>query len=431
MRILVLGGYGLIGLPVARRLAAAGHQVTGLGRTVASAREAHPDIAWIERDIARLTDPGDWRPMIEGMDAVVNCSGALQDGPRDKLQALQSDAMKALFEGCRDAGTAIVVQISAVGVSQHAATPFIRTKTEADTALMESDLSWIVLRPGLVIAPAAFGGTAAIRALASFPVVVPLFAGDPPIQTVSVGDVADAVLAGIEGRVPLRGIYDLVEDQAYPLGDVVATFRSWLGLPPAPILKLPSSIGRAVFAIGDALGWLGWRSPLRTTAFVQLNAGVQGDPEPWADAVGHRLSSLRETLGHLPSTVQERWFARLWLLKPVVIATLALFWLASGVVGILHRSAAAAVLTDRGLDLAPALLLVLAGSGLDLVLGAAILFRRATKTAALGMVAVTVLYLLAGTVLAPELWLDPLGAYVKTVPGAVLALVALAVAEER
>jgi hypothetical protein len=47
------------------------------------------------------------------------------------------------------------------------------------------------------------------------------------------------------------------------------------------------------------------------------------------------------------------------------------------------------------------------------------------------MIAVTLAYLLGAALLAPDLWLDPLGAMVKSVPAMVLALVGLAVLEER
>src|SRR3712207_7866036 len=43
------------------------------------------------------------------------------------------------------------------------------------------------------------------------------------------------------------------------------------------------------------------------------------------------------------------------------------------------------------------------------------LFRSTHRAAALGMVAATLAYLAAGTLIAPELWLDPLGAFVKTI----------------
>ena len=431
MRILVLGGYGLIGAAVLVRLVAAGHAVAGLGRSVAAARRRYRDATWLEQDIASLAEPQDWRPLLADVDAVVNCSGALQDGARDDVQTVQSVAMQALFQACAQAGVRKIVQVSAVGATRQASTLFMRSKAEADAALAGYDLDWVILRPGLVLAPAAYGATALLRALASVPLVTPLLDGGQPIQTVHVDDVAEAVLLAVEGRVPARASYDLVEDAPHTLAGIVAAWRKRLGYAEAPVVALPRRLGLLAFRLGDALGALGWRSPLRSTALRQVEAGVTGDPAAWTRASGHRLASLEKSLRRLPADVQERWFGRLWLLKPVVIATLSLFWMASGLVGLARFDAAIAVLTDHGIGPAAALGAVAAGIALDLALGVAILFRRCMPGAALAMVAATMAYLLAGSVIAPDLWADPLGPYVKAIPGAVLALVAAALAEER
>ncbi|MEZ0171581.1 SDR family oxidoreductase [Microvirga sp. TS319] len=431
MHVLVLGGYGLIGHPVVSRLLESGHQVTGLGRSVSLARRICPGADWVERDIASLTHLQDWLPILSGIQIVVNCSGALQDSPRDNLQALQADAVKALFEACRIAGCARVVQVSAVGVSRDADTAFLRTKAEADEALMTSDLEWFVLRPGLVIARAAYGGTALIRALASFPFILPMLQEREPIQTVGVDDVADAVLACVEGHVEARTAYDLVETQVHSLKEIVLAFRSWLGFPPVRTVPVPRVIGQAIFKIGDAVSFLGWRPPVRTTVLRQLATGVRGNPEAWLRASGRLPSSLSTILSHMPANAQERWFARLWLLKPPIVVTLSMFWLASGIVGLIEMERAAAILTQRGLGAELARAAVLGGGMVDIVLGTLLLVRSLHKTAAFGMIMVTLAYLVAGTALTPDLWLDPLGAFVKTPPGAVLALVALAIADER
>ena len=47
------------------------------------------------------------------------------------------------------------------------------------------------------------------------------------------------------------------------------------------------------------------------------------------------------------------------------------------------------------------------------------------------MVLLSPAYLVAATALTPTLWLDPLGPLVKVVPSIVLALVALAILDER
>ena len=66
-------------------------------------------------------------------------------------------------------------------------------------------------------------------------------------------------------------------------------------------------------------GLLGWRSPARATALAQLSAGVVGDPSPWTSATGIKPRSLDAILAERPASVQDRWFARLYWLKPVAI----------------------------------------------------------------------------------------------------------------
>ena len=99
-KVLVLGGYGLIGEAVIGRLLGDGHQVTGLGRDIGEAARRWPAVRWIAADMARLLAAGDWLPIVAGMDAVVNAAGALQDGPRDSFDAIHRGSVVALVAAC-------------------------------------------------------------------------------------------------------------------------------------------------------------------------------------------------------------------------------------------------------------------------------------------------------------------------------------------
>ncbi|MEO3472609.1 SDR family oxidoreductase [Roseomonas sp. CAU 1739] len=433
LRILVLGAYGLIGSAVVDRLAAASHAVTGLGRNVASAARARPHITLVARDIAACVRPEDWALVISGMDVAVNCAGALQDGRRDDVRAVQETAMLALWQACAAAGTRCVVQVSAAGAAADAPTLFMRSKAAADAALARLDLGWVVLRPGLVWAPTAYGATALLRALAAWPawLPLPLPFSDARLQTVGVGDVADAVLAAAEGRLPDRRQYDLVEAESHSLAALVIALRGWSGRRPLRIWPAPAALAHVAGRICDLLGRLGWRAPLRSTALAEIARGVLGDPAAWAAANGRPVASLAETLRRHPATVQERWFGRLWLLRPVLVAGLAAFWLASGAIALARPEAAAAVLTARGLAEAPACAFVVGGAAVDLALGALVLLRRTMPLAAFGMLATSAGYLLGGTLLAPDLWADPLGPLVKVLPAMLPAAALLALAEDR
>ncbi|NMJ40167.1 SDR family oxidoreductase [Roseomonas sp. JC162] len=433
MRILVLGAYGLIGATVAERLAGAGHTVTGFGRQVGAAALARPHIAWIAGDIAALTQPADWAPVIAGMEVVVNCAGALQDGLRDDVQAVQDTAMRALWQACAASGVRRVIQVSAAGAAPDAPTLFMRSKAAADAALAGQDLDWVVLRPGLVWAPTAYGATALLRALAAWPrrLPLPLPLAGARVQTIGVEDLADAVLDAAEGRVAARATYDLVEAESHSLAGIVTALRAWSGRPAARIVPAHSSLARIVGRACDLLGRLGWRAPLRSTAIVELARGVRGDPKAWLAAGGRPVRAFAETLRRGPATLQDRWFGGLWLMRPLLIAVLAGFWCASGAIALAQPGAAAAVLVARGMSEASALSVVLGGAVLDVALGSLVLLRRTMPFAARGMVLTSLAYLVGGTIVAPDLWADPSGPLMKVVPAMLPAAMLLALADER
>lgn len=431
MRILVLGAYGLIGQEIARRLSATGHEVTGLGRSARLGRRLMPGIGWIEADLARMRAPADWVAHIEGFDAIVNAAGALQDGAKDDVAAVQQHAIVALIAACEAAKVGRFVQISAPGVAPDSDTPFMRTKAIADAALRASRLDWTILRPGLVIGPNAYGGTVLLRMLAAIPFAQILVLGNRTVRIVGLGEVAQAVLDAIAGAIPSRQSFDLVSSERYRLSEVVTQMRAWLGLPPARFsLLLPDGVGFALARLADLTGWAGWRSPLRSTALKVLARGIDGDPEPWAEATGRRLPGLEETLATMPATRQERSFAKTQLVFPLLVGTLVTFWLVSGLIGLWQLREAMVVLPGW---IPPwvAAALVIGGAVIDIAIGIGFLLRRLLPAAAVASIAVSLSYLAAATWLTPGLWADPLGPLVKIFPAMALALAVLAQSDER
>jgi hypothetical protein len=290
----------------------------------------------------------------------------------------------------------------------------------------------VILRPALVIAPEAWGGTALLRAGAAVPVVALRVFPAAPIQTVSVFDVAEAVARAAAGEIAPRTLADLTEDTPRPFAEVVEAVRAWQGFAPwRHRIDVPAGVLRLAAWCGDGLGWLGWRPPLRSTALSVLGGGIVADPRAWIAAGGAPCRDLAATLAVIPGTLQERWFARLYLLLPAAIAVLAAFWLSTGIVTLVRFDTAHALLADYGLPDGAASAVVLAGSVADIVLGLLVLVRRFAQRACLAMAALSLGYLAAATVLAPQLWADPLGPLLKVLPAIMLALVAAALVGER
>jgi uncharacterized protein YbjT (DUF2867 family) len=429
MRVLVPGAYGLIGAAVAARLVREGHAVTAAGRDAVAGRRL--GMPFLAADFNRLTEAAAWRPLLANIDAVVNCVGVLQSGLRDDAQRVHVTATTALFAAC-EAARIKVVHISAIGAQEDGPTEFARGKAAAERDLARRDLDWAILRPALVLAPSAYGGSAMLRAIAAFPGVTPLIAGESRIQTVSVEDVAETVAFCLRPGAPGRVTWDIAHPQVHSLREIVGAMRDWLGFPRRTAIAVPDGAARAIGFLADAVGLLGWRSPARTTAIRQLAAGVVGNPAAWQAATGIAPMSLADIFAARPASVQDRWFARLYLFKPVAIVGLAAFWLATGLIALGPArvwATAEMIATGAPPDVANAT--VVWGAWFDVAMGLLLCVRPLARATLVVMIVATFGYLAAGTVLAPHLWFDPLGPLTKIVPMLVATALTLAIIDER
>ncbi|CUK12395.1 short chain dehydrogenase [Ruegeria denitrificans] len=428
--VLVLGAYGFIGAAVTRSLQAEGAHVAAFVRNLKTGAKVLPDVTQVQGDLRTCLRPEDWAAHLERVDCVVNCAGALQDGPADDLETVHHNAIAALGQACAQRSIA-VVQISAIGADTDAETDFMRTKATGDAALRACDVPLWIFKPGLVIGQSDYGGTALLRMLAAVPFVQPIAYPQAPVQCVGMPDLCHAVTGALVDEIP-QGTYDLVEDMPAVLSDVLAATRSWLGFPEAQFsIIVPPVITRLVARGADALGHLGWRSPLRSNAMTVMGDGVVGDPEPYRAATGQKLAPLPQIYAGLICSREHRLAARMSLLMPLVVAVLSLFWLLSGLFGLVGLPKATSVLTGVGWSTGMAVASVLFWSFVDIALGLAILWRPWAARACLAQVAVAIFYLPAASFTVSGLWLDPLGPLIKTLPAMTLSLVAWPLLQSR
>ena len=430
MRILVTGATGLIGSAVVAHLCREGYDVTGVARSVARARQRLPQCSWVPLDIAAAVSPQTWIPLLAGIDAVVNCAGVLQDGPSDNVAGVHEHGMTALFSACETLGTRRFIQISAIGVDRETPTAFSRTKRRGDEALMSCDLDWVVLRPSIVIGRAAFGGSALFRGLAALP-VLPVIPGTGPLRTVQLDDLVRTVLFFLREGAPNRVVLEITAPPDLSFTEIVGLFRRWLGWRKAHLVAMPRWAANLMFQLGDAVGLLGWRPPVRSTARAEITRGATGDPAPWTRITGIEPRGLAEALAAEPAGVQERWFAGLFLLKPLIFLVFSLFWITTGLICLgPGYMAGVAIMAENGAG-ALAGPVVIAGAVADIAIGLAIAWRRTTRVGLWAALLIALIYIAVGTLLQPALWFDPLGRLVKVLPILVLNAVALAILEDR
>jgi uncharacterized protein YbjT (DUF2867 family) len=433
-KILVLGASGLIGRFVTDDLRARGCETIGVARAfAASQRSSALDL---EMSVMSMASSALARLLRDrAIDVVVNCLGVLQDGPGSSTRDVHRDFVARLLQAISDSGRAIrLIHISIPGAVDQDRTAFATTKREAEWLIAASGIAHAILRPGLVIAPSAYGGSAMVRALAAFPFDLPAAEAATPFQPVAVEDIAETIawLAANDDAKTKAVTWDLMQPQKISLGGVIDQFRFAFGTAHWTHIRMPVFLLDLGARLGDLASHLGWLPPMRSTAIAELRRSVTGDPAPWISATGIVPKTIAQVVGQRSATIQDKWFARLFLIKALVIASLVLFWSASGFIAlVISFPATKAILAEHGFPrwlVAP-----FAGitSLMDISIGALIAFRR---TCAIGLIAGMLLsigYMVGTALLTPDLWIEPLGALVKTGPAIVLMLVALLTLDNR
>jgi class 3 adenylate cyclase len=265
-----------------------------------------------------------------------------------------------------------------------------------------------------------------LRGIAAFPGVVPVVRADARMQVIGLDDLAETVARALAPDAPAKTVWEVAHPQVHRLADIVAAIRFWLGFPPRRVLALPDAFARAVAAVADALGFLGWRSPARTTSFAQLTAGVIGDPSRWMAETGIAPKSLDQILAARPTSVQDRWFARLYLLKPLAILGLAI----ATIVPNAERLAAYLGIGSSSFGGRP-MLFAAASSVVALLAGLSLAVRPAARCALLVLLALTLLQL-AGLRFRPSItFVGLLDVVAFTLPMVLLILFTLGILDDR
>jgi uncharacterized protein YbjT (DUF2867 family) len=389
-----------------------------------------PFVQWVRLDLRDAVSEAAWLPPLKNVDAVVNCAGVLQDSHRDSTIAAHVIGPGALYRACGIAGVRKVIHISAIGVDRETPTAFSQSKWEGDKALMASTLNWVILRPSVVLGRGAYGGSALFRGLAALPIIPSI--GGGKLQVVQLDDLVGTVAFFLRPEAPARVAVEIAGPDRLAFDDVVASYRAWLGWPPARHIQVPGWLLSVAYRLGDLAGRLGWRPPVRSTSGREMARGAIGDPAEWTALTGIVPRSLKAALNAEPATVQEKWFARLYLLKPLALGVLSLFWIVTAFISLGPGwDTGMSLLREGGLAGQAAAATIIAGALADLLIGLGIAWRRTARAALWSALVLSLAYLVIATLLLPRLWIDPLGPLLKGWPVLALNLLLLAIIEER
>jgi len=419
MRVLVCGATGCIGRAVVHALRSRGHAVIEGARAALDGRRA------LHVDYMQPRAPEAWAAALRSsrIDAVVNCVGILMASRHQSFERVHTAGPIELFRGAVLAGVQRVVQVSALGVRGDAdtlSTPYLHSKLLADDALASLPIDWAVLRPSLVYGPGS-QSAALFATLASLPVISLPGRGAQPVQPIHVYELAEAIAQLIERPGEVRAVHELGGPQALSYREMLAQYRTALGLGDALWLPLP-------MPLMHAMAWLAEAMPQKVFCRDTIRLLERGSV-PIDNAAPRLLGRAPTSMAHgLAISAPEPLVDLRVHLSPAMAAAargaLAFMWLYTAFISALlpQQSGVLALLARCGFEGRWGLVALVLSCALNVTLGVLGLRRVTPQVQALQVAAVAG-YTVTAAFNMPELTLDHCGPLVKNLP--VLALIML------
>jgi uncharacterized protein YbjT (DUF2867 family) len=214
--ILLTGATGNIGSALLGRLTERGERVRCLVR---DPRRLGADRVRVQITLGDLSDPASFRNALRGVDTVVHLAAAIRDQPRASIEELNGVATSRLVRAARHADVERFLFFSAMGATLNSRSRFFRAKALAEKAVEESGLDNLIFLPSIVYSPGD-PWTKLLQTLSYLPAMPISGSGRARYQPIAADDVADAVMATLDGRADGRRRIELAGPEELSYDDI-------------------------------------------------------------------------------------------------------------------------------------------------------------------------------------------------------------------
>ncbi len=428
MRILITGANGFIAREIIARLSLANHEIIACVHNQLLENVPHSRVFRV--DFTKAITPDHWLKHLNDVDAVINCVGVFQTAKEKTMWNIHYDAPKALFDACVLRGIKKIIQISALGVDK-VDVPYAKSKLALDEYLQTLAIDSTIIRPGLVYGKGSYGGSSLFRGLAGFPFVIPLPGKATQLQQpVHVDDLTCIV----EKSLLLHGkqLLTAVGEEQLSAKNLLLKLRSWLGFRKAFTFSVPDLF----IKIGAKIGNLLPNSPLSETGVKMMtvdNIASEAEIKNLEKITQLKPRGFTQGLNGMVSSVQDRWHARLFFLRPLLRLSIAFIWIFSGIISVLPISAPMSfdLMNQANIPVSLQSFVLYFFSVLDILLGLATLLNYRLLLTGFLQCTVVVMYTIVISILLPNFWLHPFAPIAKNIPIVVATLIMMALESER
>lgn len=313
--ILVTGSSGFLGRNVVKALRTRGESVRCLVRS--PSRAGIITSYGVELAYGDILDPASLKDAMKGVDAVAHLVAIIRERGRSTFDLINRQGTANVVAAAREADVRHVVHVSAIGVQENPAYPYLNSKWQGEQEVINGGVGYTIIRPSILFGP----GDEFINTLAgvvrAFPVVPVAGNGRVRFQPISVEEVG-GIVSTVAGNPRFTGrIIEVGGPDHLSYNEILDIISRTLGVKRLK-LYLSARLMRAMTRVMEKV----LPNPPATTSQLEMlsldnvtdldsvERNFRMKPRPLAGSIGYirdasRLDSFRIALGFTPRRMRD------------------------------------------------------------------------------------------------------------------------------
>ena len=293
MKVLVTGGSGVVGQSTVVALIRRGHTVRLLSRGAAEDAKGFPP--GVEAWPGDILSPASLAGAADGCQAVMHLVGIVSEKPPAMTFArVNVEGTQAMVSEARRAGCRRFIYVSSLGADR-GASPYHRSKMEAETIVSAFSPEWVIVRPGAVYGPGDETLSLLLRMVRTLPMVPSIGDGSQRMQPVWHEDLAAGLAVAVDHPAIAAKVLEVGGAEVVTLRSLIDRMQSLTGRK-TPTLPMPQFLASFGLKVMSASGVAAPISESQLAMLGEESMIAEGKPNGLVQDLGVTTTPLAEGL---------------------------------------------------------------------------------------------------------------------------------------
>ncbi|CAG1001769.1 MAG: complex I NDUFA9 subunit family protein [Candidatus Methanoperedens sp.] len=287
--ILVTGGTGFVGMHLMKRLASERIQTRCLVRKTSDIEKLKDPV--IEVAYGDVLDKESLKKAVEGMETVIHLVGIIVEKKSATFEIIHTQGTKNLVEVSKAAGVKRFIYISALGARENARSRYHKTKWEAERAVINSGMEYVIFRPSIMIGEGGEFITMLSRIVRRAP-IIPIIDGESKVAPIYVENTVDCIIKSLTDPKTTNRIFEIAGPDRITYKELFLILMEVLDVD-KPTLQIPITF---MWPAASILERVMEKPPITTQQLIMLQEDNICDIREMKEVFDLKLVSFREAL---------------------------------------------------------------------------------------------------------------------------------------